>query len=233
MIMRLKVLMLAGTVSISVLVFSQDNSEQSTTGRIEGNISFTDGEVAVNIQLFILAPEKNYRRYARADEQGHYSIDSLPLGNVVIYPYDSSDLYPLRGDMFLSKNPDRVELTKEHPSATKNVVVPPKAGIIEGTVLSKSGLRIGGAQVVLCHSEEPGRSAEIHSDDNGRFRYIVPSGEAISVYTRSGGNRPSQQANIILLPGETRNMKFVTATNPATTGAHFEGEACRPFRPMG
>jgi hypothetical protein len=233
MIMCLKVLLLAAVVTISAQVFSQDKSEQFTAGTIEGSISFTGGEIAANIQLLVLAPEKNYRRFTRADDQGHYKVDNLPLGNVVLYPYNSSDLYPLRGNMFLSKNPDRIELTKEHPNATKNIIVPPKAGIIEGTVLSNAGLRIPDAQVVLCHSAEPGRSAEIHSDDTGHFRYIVPSGEGISVYTRSGGNRPSQQANIILQPGEKRNMQFVTTTGSgtATAGAHFEGEPCRPFRP--
>jgi hypothetical protein len=199
---------------------------------VQGNILFSDGTIAANIQMFVEVPDVNYQIRARADEQGHYRVDDLPLGNVYLYPYNTSALYPVRSDMFFSKNPDSVQITRQRPSVTKNLIVPAKAGIIEGTVVSYSGIPISGAHVVLCHSEEVWRSAEIHSDDNGHFRYIVPTGEAISVYTRSGDNRPSQQADIVLSPGETRNMKFQTAAS-FENADHFEGEACKPFRPNG
>lgn len=229
---RLAMSLLAGALSISTLAFSQDGGGQLAVGTIEGKIFFSDGEVAANVQLFVTT-RNNYRTTTRADDQGHYSVENVPIGDVFLYPYDLSKLYPLRADMFLLKSPDQIELTKEHPSATKDIIVPPKAGIIEGTVVSDGGVPIGGVQIVLCHSEEVWRSAEIHSEDNGHFRYIVPSGDAISVYTRSGENRPSQQANIILQPGETRSMKFVTATNAEESDVRFEGEACKPFRPAG
>jgi hypothetical protein len=228
--MRLAMSLACCALSISTLASSQNDGGQLAAGKIEGKISFSDGEVAANIQLFVTT-RNNYQVTTRADDQGHYIVDSVPIGDVFLYPYDLSKLYPLRADMFLLKNPDRIELTKEHPTATKDIIVPPKAGIIEGTVVSDGGVPIGGVQIVLCHSEEVWRSAEIHSEDNGHFRYIVPSGEPISVYTRRGDDKPSQQANIILQPGGTRSMKFVTATNAEESDVRFEGEACKPFRP--
>jgi hypothetical protein len=225
------------TISVLVILYLPINTALQGTGQtidagnISGTITFSDGHIAPNVQLMILVNDTNYTGRTMTDGQGHYGIDHVPFGDVVLYPYNSYQLYPLRANMFLEKNPDRLRLTKEHPNATKDLVMASQAGVIFGTVVSIDGLLVSGTQVVLCHSDEVWRSAEIHSDDNGHFRYIVPSGEAISVYTRSGSNRPSQQENIVLNPGETRNMSFVTIAGSEKGVVRFEGEACKPFRP--
>src|ERR1700761_9195452 len=102
MTIRLTVLIFAGVMAISMLAQPQDHGKQSVKGRIEGNIHLSDGTAAANMQLFVEATESNYQEHVRTDNQGRYYINDVPLGELVLYPYDTSKLYPLRADMFLS-----------------------------------------------------------------------------------------------------------------------------------
>ncbi len=200
--------------------------------QIQGNIRFQNGEPAAQIMIELEQVNSVAHWHTITDADGHYVISHLTHGEYVIYPYGKYEEYPARDNMFLSKNPDRVLLLLDDSQVTANLTMAPKAAILSGSVVDAKGFSIPGAQVVLCHADEVDRSAEIHSDPQGRFRYIIPSGENLSVYVYSQGYAALQKTGIQLSPGEAREITFQLSEGKKGPD-EIKGEQCKPFRPGG
>ncbi len=215
------------TICLLCLLAMQDTQTKPAMCTVEGQIFTADGRPAPNMNLSIqgIFPPATLRTEVRSDAEGHYRVPGLEPGQYVLYPYNNSDQYPLRNNMFLSASPERMIL-KSGEHAKKDLVLPREAGVIAGTVVSSDGLPLRNVAVVLCHADAAKRSAEIHTSDAGNFTYIVPSGEPLSVLIQQPSGLISQETNIILKPNERREMKFVLGQRPDVHGAR-----CVPFRP--
>ena len=215
------------TICLLCLLAMQDKQTKPATCSVEGKIVTADGKPAPNMILWVqgVFPPATLMTEVRDDAEGHYRVPELQPGQYVLYPYDDSDQYPLRNNMFLSASPERMIL-KSGEHLRKDLVLPPAAGVIEGTTVSSNGLPLSRMDVVLCHADDAKRSAEIHTSDTGTFRYIVPSGEPLSVLIQQPSGIALQETNIVLKPGERREMKFVLGQR-----SDVHGVRCIPFRP--
>ena len=215
------------TICLLCLLAIQDTQTKPGMCTVEGKIVTADGRPVANMNLLIqgIYPPATLRTEVRSDAEGHYRVPELEPGQYVLYPYDNSDQYPMRNNMFLSDSPERV-IMKSGEHLRKDLVLPPAAGVIAGTAVSSDGLPLRNVAVVLCHADAAKRSAEIHTSDTGTFTYIVPSGESLSVLIQELSGLALQETNIVLKPSERREMKFVLGQR-----SDIHGARCIPFRP--
>lgn len=215
------------TVFLLGLFLMQNTTAKPVIGTLEGEIFTADGKPAPNMILFVqgVFPPATLKTEVQSDAEGHYRVSELEPGQYVLYPYNNSDQYPIRNNMFLSNSPERINL-KSGEHLRKDLVLPPAAGVIEGTTVSSNGLPLSRVDLVLCHADDAKRSAEIHTSDTGTFRYIVPSGERLSVLIEQPSGIALQETNIVLKPGERREIKFVLRQR-----SDIHGARCIPFRP--
>lgn len=73
------------------------------------------------------------------------------------------------------------------------------------------------------------RSAEIKADDDGKFFYIVPSEEPLSVTASADHFGVAQKSGIVVKPLEQRSFTIVINTK-LPQAKQIEGELCKPFR---
>ena len=156
--------------------------DATSYGQVIGSVVFANGKPAPGMMIILEQIDSQFSIRSITDQYGHYSIPNLPIGDYVIYPFGIDDQYPLRHDMFLAEHPDRFRINVEGAWVTENLVMPSEAAIFSGTIVNGQGNAIPDAQIVFCHADQVWRSAEIHSDASGQFRYVVPSGENLSVF---------------------------------------------------
>ena len=149
-------------ICLLCLLAMQDTTAKPAMSTIDGTILTADGKPAPNMILLVqgIFPPATLRTEVRSDADGHYRVPELEPGLYALYPYDNSDQYRLRNNMFLSASPERIIL-KSGEHLRKDLVLPPEAGVIAGTVVSSDGLPLRNVAVVLCHADaatEVGRS---------------------------------------------------------------------------
>ena len=212
---------------VLLCLLAMQDTQKHAMCTVEGEIFTADGRAAPNMILFVqgIFPPATLRTEVRSDANGHYRTPELQPGQYVLYPYNNSDQYPIRNNMFLSDTPDRMIL-KSGDHITKDLVLPPEASVIAGTAVNSDGVPLRRVAVVLCHADAVKRSAEISTSDAGTFTYIVPSGEPLSVLIQQPSGLALQQTNIVLHPNERREMRFVLGRRSEVHGAR-----CIPFRP--
>lgn len=197
------------------------------TGSIKGTVFTHSGSPALNISVLIegVYPPATLRTLITTDEHGTYHADKLMLGQYVLYPYGEYPGFIIRHNMFLDASPVRVTISKAEPEVSKNLILPLEAAVIHGQIANHLGMSITGSKVVICHASEVTRSAQIVADDTGRFSYIVPSDERLSVLIVTPSGARMQQTDISLKPGENREMVFNIDRTSKIAGA-----ACVPFQ---
>lgn len=126
---------------------------------LQGQVTTRTGDPAQSFLVYLLPNSQDNSPSSptatvKTDSEGRYLFRNLLLGQYVLYPYDNSDAFPMRGDMFLLKNPDRVTLKDDELDVVRNLVLPAETGTVRGNVTDEHGNPIQKATVVLCHSDE-------------------------------------------------------------------------------
>jgi hypothetical protein len=193
---------------------------------ISGYVKFPDGKPGKNFQVFIMPASMTASPQVRtlADEFGHFYVSGINPGQYAIYPFEESTQYPLRNDMFLSKNPDRATVAGT-ADVVIDLILPKPAAVINGIITSNK-VPLANTQVVLCHSDETWRSATINTDTDGRFSYIVPSEESLSITLPNTTKGSVTVSGFSLTPDENRNIEIDVSDRPGGKPA----AACKPFQ---
>lgn len=160
----------------------------------------------------------------KTDADGSFSVPGLLNGIYAIYPYALEGLYPRRASTFMSSSAEHVVVSGRDPVIEKNLLLPKPAATIEAVVV-KGALPAPLERVILCHTDQPTRSATIQTDAQGHFRYVVPAEEQLSILVGAAGTQGNQVSNLLLKPEESRSLK-IDLNAKAASGS---GPPCMPF----
>ncbi len=193
---------------------------------IKGIVRYPDGQPAKDFQILIAPASQTASAQVRTqtDSDGIYGTDGLSPGLYAVYPFDQSADYPLRNNMFLSNNPDRV-LVSTDTEATLDIILPKPAAMLHGRVIDGVNI-LTDSQIVLCHQYEPWRSATIRTDSQGKFTYIVPSDELLSISVFAPSKTPVTRSGLSLKPEEVREVQVDVAERKVDDTK----TTCKPFK---
>ena len=192
---------------------------------VQGRVTYQDGKPAQDFDIRMLpaTPDATSVAHTRTDQTGHYELVGIKPGIYAIYAYNNSFQFPFRGDMFLTVNPDRVEVGKVQ-SVTFDLSLPKAAAVVNAR-MTRNGVPISKAVVILCHDEDLERSASVTTDEDRRFLYVVPSEEPLRLTIIT--NDKSFSIHLAKLqPDERRDIKFKTEETNTQNGV----APCKPFR---
>jgi uncharacterized membrane protein len=195
---------------LGIVIANKIAVAQSITGSISGRIVAGErGEPLVDAMVLVegSSPSSSYRETTTTDDKGYFVVNSLSLGSYVIYPYKVDEMYLIPNNTFVTKNPERADITAQHPAMVVTIHMPPPGSLLVGKVESVDGRPINGAKIVLCHSDEVTRAAEIGSTPpDGEFTYLIPSNTNISILVSAAEYQERQVDDINTSPKESRNV---------------------------
>ena len=196
---------------------------------VRGTLTDWYGHPAPRFQILVLptSMSSSPQQHVFTSEQGEFEFENLAPGSYAIYPYDNSLQYPLRADLFMSDKPDRFKLEKQGQNIFLNLHLPPPAAVLRLVLMAK-GEPLTQTDVVLCHESERTRSAEVHTDDQGKLLYALPARESIYVTVKTPFGSFNSEP-IALLPGEAKMLRSDILV-PDEGWTQNPDHECVPFR---
>ncbi len=182
------------TLASDTTVLSGVNISLPAVGTVMGTVYDETGQILSNANVQVTSSNGSFTNYTDADNQGHYQIADVPVGNITatVFRYPNPQL---SNTGVLTNNGDLVTIN------LGNVPVVPTASIF-GTVYDSSGNPAPAAVVTVTAAPPSTFTTTVTADDNG-------------VYTATGLPVGDVTVQATLTDGSTTNP--VTATVPDVT----------------
>ena len=196
---------------------------QPTTGEIKGTVTDQSGSPVAGATVLAVPGGFGFEditpRSVKSDRNGRFDFrGGFHLEPYTLYSRKEEDSYPNPLDLFYASAKDdapRVDLTAAYPSATVNVKMGDKAGVIVGHVIdSETGATLH-ATVYFLDDQGSGHVVDSAPAD-GTFRTLLPPGKNLSVLVRdvSAGHMVGTRlsAPLRLEPGQYLYMDIPVST---------------------
>jgi hypothetical protein len=182
---------------IATSLYSDSQTKNHLDGQINGTVTDQSGSPVVGATVYavpqFLAFGDVKPRSVKTDRNGEFDFRSgLQLGAYKLYSQKDEDGYP---DPFKSLDADskfevpKVVLTKRHSSATVEVTLGKKAGVVTGQVIdADSG---AATKALLVFIDQDGNRREILAD--GSFRVSLPPGKDLILLVTATSRQSDMQ----------------------------------------
>ena len=166
--------------------------QQALSGSIHGTVIGNDGTPAGGISLTaspLGVPLGTRLPTTRTDQSGNYRLERLGWwGRYTVYADDSDAGYSIFSTGTSGQaNPPEVTLSPEHPEATLDLRLPPKAGFVRFHLTNKqTGAAILGLQVTVMSSQTPPQQMFSTSCSSDSV-VLIPSDKDLLLHVTSWG----------------------------------------------
>ena len=175
---------------VSVASAIAQPGQQAVAGVIHGTVVGSDGTPAAGIGLNASPDRPLGGRipFTRTDQSGNYRFERLDLGaTYTVYADDEDAGYSVFTTGVGQSNPPKVTLSPDHPEATVDLRLPPKAGFVRIHLTNKrTGTVISGLGVTLTSSQTPPQFMFSGSSSSDRVVLIPPDRDLLLHVTSWG-----------------------------------------------
>jgi Carboxypeptidase regulatory-like domain len=177
---RFLILALVGT---SLFAYSQ--TMDHPVGEIKGTVTDMNGTPVSAASVYAVAQDNAFDgitpRSVKTDANGEFDFrGGFRLGAYKLYSRKDVDAYPDRSDSFYADSKTaapKVDLTEDSSSATVNVTLGEKAGVLAGRVIdADTGAALKAKLVFL---DEDGNDHSVFVD--GKYRALLPAGKDVTL----------------------------------------------------
>lgn len=190
---------------------AQTQADYPNKGVIYGTVIFQDGTPAkglilnaspLGVALAMALP------WTKTSDAGAFRLEHLPLGRYTVFAEDEEQGYSSFSTGPAGPgNPPEVDLTTEHPEATFDLRLPPKAGFLLLHLTNRTtGAPISGVEVTIVSAENPSRLI-LSGGQSSSKPVLVPSDKNLLLHVTSWGFREWSQSvgsgrPVRIAPGE-------------------------------
>ena len=165
--------------------------QQAVSGSIHGTVIGNDGTPAGGISLTaspLGVPLGTRLPTTRTDQSGNYRFERLDWSTYTVIADDADGGYSIFSTGFTGRaNPPEVTLSPEHPEATLDLRLPPKAGFVRIHLTNKqTGATILGLEVRVMSSQTPPQQMFSTSQSSDSV-VLIPSDKDLLLHVTSWG----------------------------------------------
>jgi len=203
---------LAFTVLVASLLAHSQTKDGALAGRIKGTVTDQNGNPVLGATVYAVPQFSTFESLVsptvKTDASGEFDFHrGLQLGTYKVYARKDADAYPDRSSSFYATpkvETPKVDLTDDDPSATVEVTLGEKAGVLVGRVIdADSGVAL---RAKLAFIDEDGNADSVLA--NGKYRELLPSDKDLTlmVMVMSPGYRQYPITSLRLQPGQEMQM---------------------------
>jgi hypothetical protein len=165
--------------------------QQAVSGSINGTVIANDGTPARGIGLtaFPDVPLGGRLPTTQTDQSGNYRFERLAWwATYTVYADDQNEGYSIFSTGLCGQaDPPEVTLSPEHPEATMDLRLPPKAGLVRIHLTNQqTGVAILGLQVSVMSSQTPPQQMFSTSQSSDTV-VLIPSDKDLLLHVTSSG----------------------------------------------
>jgi hypothetical protein len=198
-------------IAASLLVRAQ--TLQPATGDIKGSVTDSNGNLVRGVTVYALPQDPAFDsitpRSIVTDSRGEFDFHGgFHLGTYKLYSRKDADAYPDRSDNFYADpklEPQKADLSENHPVATVTLSLGEKAAVFVGRVIDAATGAILQAKLVFL--DEDGNDHSVMT--NGKFRTLLPAGKPVSflvMVLSPGYGSQTPPGPLLLAPGQELQM---------------------------
>jgi hypothetical protein len=176
----------------SLSALGQQPTQQAIAGVIRGVVVWNDGTPAAEIRLTaspLGVPIMGVLPSTRTDQNGNYRFDKLAwLGRYTVYADDPDAGYSSFSTGPAGPgHPPEATISPEHPEATLDLRLPPKAGFLQIHLTNKlTGAVISGLGITVMSNQSPPKLIFSLSCSSDRAVLVPPDRDLLLHITSSG-----------------------------------------------